>query len=817
MANILFVERSDEVKKKIKTDLDKIDIFRYSDARDLNEAKELYDKAPNLFDLILIDDNVTLELTEILNFGEYIRGINSYQPILVISSLEDYNILNKFLSIGIDDYIEKPVNSNKLIFKVRSLINKLKLFKQNSRNEDKLKSIIKNIPDTIFKLNTSGLIKDMYNESNYMGAGLNKSIRDILPSEEISREIVQLINDCTRDDKNKVYNYNHYNIEKDILEHKVVTISKLTTAEVLFFIRDETENKSTENKWKDIFNLMPDNLFLINSTGTFTEVKQGKYKLFRPRIEIIGKTLLEVFPEDIAIEIKTMSNRILHGDTSNNKIILDMNIGGESCVRELRFFKVSSHEVLMISRDVTESFKMQEEIRKSNAHLSELQQITSKVLTLNNVTEITDFTLRSLSRIFNNFTNIYFLQFENKSYVLKTGYGCNDTPVDIVNFSLINNIIAEVAESKSPRFANKKLSDNVERMVIVPVVINNFVIGQIIVTKDSNGVFKEEDIKRVADFTNMLSIAIEKNFMLENTRRQLEKNTKQEKKTTSILEALPDLMFIFDRQGKIIEYKQFGLSNKKILTDNPEEFINNFIPEIFNNKTKKQIIEGIEKLANFDADIYRFDSKIIFAKMKMPTTVYEFRIVRFNGYGEYLALVRDVTETKKTEWELIKEKKRYRAIVEYQQDMIARYDKKGVITYANEPYAKFFTKQPAEKIIGKLAKDVSPLINSEYLIDVVYKKLTKENPLYNCEVETEDIEGNKRWIQWSNLAIFDCNGNFIDYQAVGRDITELKEMRQKISSMNEQLKQADELEDLSNKIGNISDEIERTIRIIRDV
>ena len=55
------------------------------------------------------------------------------------------------------------------------------------------------------------------------------------------------------------------------------------------------------------------------------------------------------------------------------------------------------------------------------------------------------------------------------------------------------------------------------------------------------------------------------------------------------------------------------------------------------------------------------------------------------------------------------------------------------------------------------------------------KTLTPESPIEYMEHRIILPDGRVRWQAWSNRAIFDENGNFIEFQSVGRDITEARQ------------------------------------------
>jgi PAS domain S-box-containing protein len=66
--------------------------------------------------------------------------------------------------------------------------------------------------------------------------------------------------------------------------------------------------------------------------------------------------------------------------------------------------------------------------------------------------------------------------------------------------------------------------------------------------------------------------------------------------------------------------------------------------------------------------------------------------------------------------------------------------------------------------------------------------LSPNNPLIHLEFRTERPDGEIRWMQWTNRAIYDGAGALVEHQAVGRDITERKQSEQQIQESRNMLR-----------------------------
>lgn len=113
---------------------------------------------------------------------------------------------------------------------------------------------------------------------------------------------------------------------------------------------------------------------------------------------------------------------------------------------------------------------------------------------------------------------------------------------------------------------------------------------------------------------------------------------------------------------------------------------------------------------------------------------------------------------------------RYRAIVEHQTEYINRYSMDGTITFVNGTYANLYSLSPDDMIGKKHSDFLSP--TELAALEKVWEQLTPQNPNMTTEVRAKNPDGQTVWLQWRDTLITDQNGKPIEYQGVGRDITE---------------------------------------------
>lgn len=119
----------------------------------------------------------------------------------------------------------------------------------------------------------------------------------------------------------------------------------------------------------------------------------------------------------------------------------------------------------------------------------------------------------------------------------------------------------------------------------------------------------------------------------------------------------------------------------------------------------------------------------------------------------------------------------HRLVVEDLTEVVCRFLANGTFTFVNEAYCRFFGKAREEM----LGKSWHPIAVSEDLplIKAKLATLSPDNPVVTIENRVYDHAGEVRWMQFSNRAFFDAQGNLVETQAVGRDVTERVQAEQR--------------------------------------
>lgn len=157
----------------------------------------------------------------------------------------------------------------------------------------------------------------------------------------------------------------------------------------------------------------------------------------------------------------------------------------------------------------------------------------------------------------------------------------------------------------------------------------------------------------------------------------------------------------------------------------------------------------------------------------------------YNTENEVIGAIesfRDITELKKTRDALEKSESLYRSVVEDQTEFIVRFLPDATHVFVNDAYCRYFGKTRGDLIGKQFFPDIPP--EDAARIRQNLNSLTQDRP---SSIITHRIilpEGNVRWLRWCDRAFFGNDGTLVEYQSVGRDITDLKDYQEALKLAN---------------------------------
>jgi len=256
-----------------------------------------------------------------------------------------------------------------------------------------------------------------------------------------------------------------------------------------------------------------------------------------------------------------------------------------------------------------------------------------------------------------------------------------------------------------------------------------------------------------------------------------------EKKFREIFEESLDAIFISRRDGVLIDANPaaldlFGYTRKEAINKlNTLQIY--MMPE--NRKAFQKEIEQSGYVRNYAVKFRKKNSE----EMDCLLTA---RIRRnADGHTEgYHGIIRDVTDYNLAEKALQESEARYRAIVEDQTEMICRFISTKTLTFVNEAYCRYLNKKPKDLIGSNFLSWVHKPDQAE--VEKKLRNLSLDNPVATYEHRIKAPDGTLRWQQWTSRMMLTEENHMIEFQAVGRDITEMKLIEEELRENSEKIK-----------------------------
>jgi PAS domain S-box-containing protein len=144
--------------------------------------------------------------------------------------------------------------------------------------------------------------------------------------------------------------------------------------------------------------------------------------------------------------------------------------------------------------------------------------------------------------------------------------------------------------------------------------------------------------------------------------------------------------------------------------------------------------------------------------------------------GGLIGVMLDITDRIRAEEALRESERRFRGVVHDQTELIYRYRNDRTVLFANEAFLKYFYTTSKDPVGYIFRLHIHP--DDEAKVMEHFNALTPQHPVASIEHRMIMPDGSVRWQQWNNRAFFDESGKVTEYQSVGRDITERKEIEQ---------------------------------------
>jgi PAS domain S-box-containing protein len=251
-------------------------------------------------------------------------------------------------------------------------------------------------------------------------------------------------------------------------------------------------------------------------------------------------------------------------------------------------------------------------------------------------------------------------------------------------------------------------------------------------------------------------------------RKEAEGQLRQSENTLrTIIETSTDIIFIKDRN---LRYTLFNPAGARLLNRSVESVIGKNDIDLFNEQVARETADIDRRILETGKPItYEIRRDFFDGEHWLLMTKYPF----VSNQGEVIGIVgigHDITERKRTEAALAESEHRYRAVVDGQTELICRFNPDTVLTFVNEAYCRYFGKQK-EELIGQPFLNLIPPQEQEGVLRKIARMMDDPTP-FSYEHMVIAADGNIRWQEWIDRVILDKEGEFVEFQSAGRDVTE---------------------------------------------
>ncbi|MDR4987493.1 MAG: PAS domain S-box protein [Bacteroidales bacterium] len=260
-----------------------------------------------------------------------------------------------------------------------------------------------------------------------------------------------------------------------------------------------------------------------------------------------------------------------------------------------------------------------------------------------------------------------------------------------------------------------------------------------------------------------------------------EKQRKEElsgmsQRLNSIMQALPDMLFVITSEGV---YLEAFAPDESMLKWPRHEVCGKTIYDLFPKE------QAEEQIRLYKACISENKPKSFKYTLEVDNSdrFFEARIVPFNQ-SEVLAIVRDITEITFTEKALTEGVIKYKQLVEEIKDVIFSLDQDGIITYMSPVVDKLTGFTPKDYIGREFSAFIHP--SDQALIERDFRALKNgvEKP---ADYRIKTKSGGYVWVRSSTREVRSENNN-LEYRGVAQDITESKKAEEALIESEERFR-----------------------------
>ncbi len=291
-------------------------------------------------------------------------------------------------------------------------------------------------------------------------------------------------------------------------------------------------------------------------------------------------------------------------------------------------------------------------------------------------------------------------------------------------------------------------------------------------------------------------------------RKQVENDLASERSLLlALLDNIPDKIYFKDNNSRFIRINQAQAINLGL--SEPAQAIGKTDFDFYAEEHARTAFEDEQAILQSGQPLVGKEEKETYpdGRVKWASTT---KMPLYDQTGQMIGtfgISRDITERRQAEEAILLSEARYRSLIETQSDVVSRSDLDGRLTFVNDAFCRAFGRS-REELIGQ---DFKPTVLPEDLPITNASQKIILSPPYRSHTETRHVTPQGiRWFGWESSTVLNEQGEVIELQGVGRDITERKRVEQAVLLMSDaqrQIAHSDSLTDIFNLVGKTIQEL----------
>lgn len=581
-----------------------------------------------------------------------------------------------------------------------------------------------------------------------------KDLKEFLKSGE-PKGLVRGEYECVKKDGTSFYLESNVSVikDKDGNPRAIMTIARDITE------RRKIEGllKESEEQYRKLIDTSPDSITLNDTNGKITMANHAAVRMrgYSSEEELLGKDIMKLLaPHEIERAKKGIQETLRTGQVENVEYVLLKKDGtsfpADVSVSIMKDSKGNPNAFMAIVRDISGRKRVEKALKESEEQYRKLIETSPDSITMVDLNGNLIMANSATAKVYGSETIDELIGKKNLDLV---------TPEDRERAAKDVKAIIKSGDFKRSEYKVLRKDGN-------PFSIE----ANISVIKDGGG--KPYAIMTIArDITE---------------RKRVEKALKDsEEQYKKLIETSPDPILVTDLDGNIIMANQQTL--KVYGCKKKEELIGKNALNIIALHDRKRAIKNHKKvlesgsIKNVEYKLLKNDGTSFIAELSTSL------IKDSEGNPKFLiGVVRDITERKRIENALRESEELHRTFIEASPYAITINDMSGKIFLVNQGSVEMHRCRSKEELIGKNAFDFIAPKDKEKLMGRM-KKIIETGGEKLMEYTLRDMKGNYFPVEVSSAIIKDKDGRPQAMMAVGRDITERKEMEKALAAEKERL------------------------------